>query len=807
MDSYLQRQKSIVDEIIHNIIFDKYQTINLCGPSGSGKSHLIQEIISALNANGNDLAVILLNGDAGKQTIDYAPLNGYMERKNKWKKGVGAFVEGLSYIGPGIRYLLDTTDFRHIREKEDIIRDNRVFRCHPSFSKELFLLFKKHKQVILLCDDIHFFDQATIDYFRGIISYFNSKNCKINIISSYNTRNAIVPYTFSRHHSLRLDLQYPSKEDMPQLLCLWGLSEYICPEDIDAIYAATGGHLLLINQVCHYYAHEKPKEYSSEINDELFLGDLLERRINETTSGNLVTYLLETLATIGRSATINELKCALNDVDSLNQIIRDAVSLNLLSKELTTVSFISDTIREISLRRSHLNKKEFFIRYAQCLKSLMPSEYERRSLAEELAGNHINSQILKALHIINLCREGLFSYDLTCLDEPEVLLCVKVLVETYRLSFEGKNENALKFVKDKTRLFTKPLLAIEVYFVTFTLEFKSNRIDNLEDTLSSLIGLINNCDQEEVELWSRLMRLRITLESSMSKLEDARSTHRQHQQKILSRTSFDGRLAMSFYECQLLSDTLYEPDAAHQMLLELNQALRKKVLNGEVEYILLYYKALINLSGNNLMIGQFEAACKCAWEAVKITEKCDFMQFPCLASAFNNYLLARYFQHSISVPDLSDSFQHISTALAYDEDKILLSLNHAGFLLESNHFKEALSVIDSLQIKQETFDAYYTYYYTIDRALVEYFLGNIIVSIDMIDSLLNVVDSAFQTRRRYYKEHYRIVSQLIHDNCTYESLHAMQDAFSLIRSTFLSSDWEYYKRVYLFSELQIWTQL
>ena len=84
------------------------------------------------------------------------------------------------------------------------------------------------------------------------------------------------------------------------------------------------------------------------------------------------------------------------------------------------------------------------------------------------------------------------------------------------------------------------------------------------------------------------MRLRIVLESSLSNLEEARSTYREHQKRLHSHEVYDHKLAKPYYECQLLSDTLYEPDVAHPMLLDLCRTIEKIVHRGDHQYQLLY---------------------------------------------------------------------------------------------------------------------------------------------------------------------------------------------------------------------------
>lgn len=806
MDSYLDRIQKTIDDIVQSIISKEYQIINLCGPSGTGKSHIIENVAAKFKDKANKIAVIQLYGDVGKKSIPYFPFNQYLEYSSNWKKGLGPFIEGIPYFGVGIRHILDTTDCRHIIGSKRDIKDNATFSLNLSFSKELFLLFKRYSHIAIFCDDVHNFDQDSIDYLRGIITEFNVIGKRISVLTSYNITEQANPYILSRHNCLCINLHYPSKIEIVPILHQWGFDITNNTDDVDAIYAATGGHLVLLNQVCRFYSQNNNEFKINTDNDVLFYGELIDKRIRETPSGKLIINLLESLAAIGRSATINELKCALNNIESIHQTIIDAISLNLLSKDSSSVSFVNDSLRKITLRRSHLNNLDFFMRYSRCLKTLMPSDYERRALAEELAGNHLQSQVLSGLHFIEQIREGLFP-NLITIDDTQVLKCIQILSKAYRISFNGENDAALKYLINESKGITESLLRLEIKYAIYTFRFKSNQIDSREIALYSLIGDLDNCDQEEIELWSRLTRIRIVLESALSRIEEARSTYREHQNRLRSREKYDNRLAKAYYECQLLSDSLYEPDAVHTILLELYHKINKRVSYGDVESLSLYYKVLINLSGNSIMVGLHEDACQYAEKAIQLVEKCDFMQFPNADLAINNYLLSSYYLKSMSSSELVEKFQNVVKNHQYDEDEILIKLNYAGFLLLTKQFKEALFVMDEIADKKEDpLDAYYQYYYLFDRSLTLYFMGEIKETMMIIDSLENIITSAFPTRTQYYQKHYSIVRRLLQDETSYKSLQSLQNAFTNRQELYLSSDWEYFKTVYLFSDLQIWTQ-
>ena len=808
MNSFFEHLNDMAQSVANDILRKEYQVINLCGPSGTGKSWMLESVASALSEQKEKgVVVIMLHGDAGAQTIHYAPLIQYLNNKNPWKKGVGAFIEGIPYLGPGLRHLVETKDIRHLGVKAKQINDNELLSRFALFTRELLFINKKYNHIVLLCDDTHHFDNATISYLQGIVPFFNhNSSLFISIVASYNTSMFDgKPFVFSSQHYRNVDLQYPSIEETSFILRDWN-PDFLCTkESLDAVYAATNGHLALLEQVSLYYLRDNKGLATSEDNNTDFLRGLLERRAQETESGDKIIQLLEALAVIGRSATIAELKCTLNDMECINRVINDAVELKLLFKDSLRVSFLSDSIRELSQWHSRLNNKEFFALYSRCLKKLMPSEYEKRAIAEELAGNHTQSQVLTGLHLIKLIRAGRVPDRI--IDHSDVASFVNGLYEAYRLSFAGKNDVALKQIRELRDFSHFPLLEIEIKYAEYTFLFKSNLIENRNEAFASLSGIIDICDADEVEIWSRLMRLRIAIDSSLGNLENAKSCYKEYKNKLLSRKGYDKSVNEILFECGLMADSFYEPDASHTILMEIQREVEKEVLRENLEYVPLYYRSSINLSSNEIVCGMWQEARIMALKAINIAQKYDFILFPNVGAAYNNYLLAIYFLKSEPIEIIKQEYAFVIDSLQYDEDSILLRMNYVGLLLQAGSNKEALFEFDRIsQADVDAMDTYYAYYYYFNKALTSYLSGRFELARSVMDKIYDMTKNCSFTRQRYYQKHHTITRQLMLEESPYSSLQSMQESFARVLPEYLSNNWKYYMSVYLFSDLQIWTQ-
>ena len=58
MDTFLSKRKNIADSIVNDIVNKKYQTINICGAPGTGKTYLMDYCISSININYKKIAII-----------------------------------------------------------------------------------------------------------------------------------------------------------------------------------------------------------------------------------------------------------------------------------------------------------------------------------------------------------------------------------------------------------------------------------------------------------------------------------------------------------------------------------------------------------------------------------------------------------------------------------------------------------------------------------------------------------------------------------------------------------------------------
>lgn len=806
MDSFLSRRKNIADSIVSDIVNKKYQTINICGAPGTGKTYLMDYCISSINVNYKKIAIIQLYGDKGKQSIQFLPLETYLSKKNRWKENaeaIGTIIETTFSLPPITDSIIKANDIIHMLDRDDIIKSNEILSSNIPFSKEIYSLLKTYDHIVISCDDYQYMDSSTIKYLQNLIPLFYEKKVPISILVACRTTEN--PLILTRYKAKKITIDYPSKEDITDLLQAWCPSIDCSNLQIDAIYAATGGHLLLLRHVCQYLNKNSIKALTSAGNDYDYYTDLINQRIRETESGEVIIQLLSCLAAIGREASIYELKCVLRQ-QSICPAINEAVSMNLLTKNASSICFINDSLREMNLRNNTMDLNDFYLRYSGCLKVLMPSEYARRALAEKLAGRNQQSQILTGLHLISQIREGL-SVDIEhAITDDEVRDATTIIAEGYRLAFEGITEQAIIHINNNIVSIKIPLLLAEAKYAVCVLQFKTNRKEDRIDALESAKSLMDSYGQEEFDLWGRLIRLCISLHCSLNQLLEARDLYQKYRKELINRLEYDRKSRHAYYELLLLSDSIYDPNVAHMTLQEMLREIEGLINKGETDYIALLYKTLVNLSSNCIEIGQFKEAGQYAFRALHIAEEFDYMHFANIEAAFNNYLLAMNFQNAYSCTQLLEEFSSVIRLHFCEEDGLLIKLNYTGALIRDHQIENALIILDSIVFEPGVeYDPYHICYYSIDRSIVVYLSGNKTHALDTLKNVDSLIPMISATRGRYYQKYYETLNKVMCADSLYNSLQSMQDAFAKLQQSYLSPNWDYFKMVYLFSDLQIWS--
>lgn len=805
---------TISDNIIDIIKSSKNNIINIVGESGTGKSFLLNNLIEEIQDKKREL--IVLKGDSSKKEMDFYPLDEFLIKTIKvrqiGKDVVSKLFEEIPIVGKSLATILDNVDVESYMHKENIL-DIAELRRHGEFSLYLLSALHKESEVFIFCDDIQYFDNKTLIYLNDtIIKFKNHGYSTIKFISTINTSN-ITSYeqSYFEGESINFILHLPSKDEINDLMSFWGLNRTLTNEEVEMVYASTGGHLYLLYSIMEYLQFSNNDENKSIINCKSLLSKIIETRLfSFGSSYQEAKNVLCCLSYIGEQVSKNEISCVLNNPDYLNKILNILSTQNLLTIKDDYVFFCHEIIRKALSNLNSENSITFYSKFAVCVKNISPSHYAKRAIIETKAGNVQQADILFSLYACQKMRSGLFFEikDIVEKFSSDISFSLKDSIEeltvAYQLAFKGNGVEALTLLSSTNCAYPYPLW-IEKQYLFCTLQFKNNNKNERIEALQTIKELVSNTQNDEFEIWSRCVILKQILESELGLLEEAKKTRNMFQYNLSERFCYDIESRKTLNILDLYSDTIDTHEVAHSKLLKLVSKLETEVQNKNYDSIFDLYIAESNLSGNSLIIGDYKTAYESAFKAGKIVEQFTFVHFSHQEVWRNNMYMALYNMGQTEKQDIIDEYKKIF-AIKTDEDRILIITNYAGLLFTCDDYKSALKIINQIN-KSEVdidMDAYYVYYYKFNLALILYFNGFKSEAINQLEEIKEFVSCFPKTVEKYYIKHYEIVFHLLSEK-KFESIEDLQSDFTNKVPIFLSSIWNKFKYVYLFSDLQIWT--
>ncbi len=807
---YLQ---NISDNIWNVINGDGVDIVNIIGESGSGKSFLLNNIFGKTHENKEE--VIILKGDSSKREVDFYPLDDYLSRALKiqrlGKKVIDQLFEEIPIVGKSLKIVFENNVPVSLTHQKEIL-DISELNIHSEFTLYLLSVINKSRRVLVLCDDIQYFDKKTIAFLNDLIIKLRNANLpSIKFISTFNTSFRLYENSPIEGTVINFNLSLPQKEDICKLMQFWGLDRELSPKDIDMIFACTGGHLYLLYSIMEYLRSFDLQDADIANSNSLMNKIITTRLCSFGNKYDEAQQVLCCLSYIGDQVSKSELLCVLEKPNKLHDILNISANQNLLVIKDDYIFFCHEIIRKAFYGLEKRDLEPFYSKFSSCIKNISPSHYAKRAIIETKAANFEQADILFALYACQKMRNGLFS------EIPDIndrfssklkILCIEFTTElenAYRLTFEGKNQEALSLLYSTSSVYPYPLW-VEKQYLICTLQFKNNIQTERINALQVIKELVLEVKNDELELWSRCAILELVLERELLMFEDARITRNALQSVLSRRLYFDKDALRLLNNIDLYSDTIDTPPVAHAKLRRLVDRLESYIENGSYDQVLDLYIAESNLSGNSLIVGEYKVAYIAAEKALRLMSKFNLIQFSHPEVCLNNRCLALYYMGHKDELGILNEYKKILSVQS-DEDKILLITNYAGLLIFQGKYHEAFSVIETINEEEVSFniDRYYAYYYGFNRALILYFNHQIDDSLHLLGELKEFVSQISKNMEKYYEKHYTLTISLLQEK-HYTSILDLQADFCHRIPEYISAIWNKFKPVYLFSDLQIWTQ-
>lgn len=812
-DKTIHHIKECCIKILNMITASDSMNIYLYGESGTGKSYLLEKLHSFLTLQ--NYSCIILKGDNAKKEIDYYPFDEYLEKIYRIRKAgtnvILNVIGEIPIVGKPTRSVLkEVIDYNQYIEQKDILNTN-TFQTHQDFSLQLFSLLNEKKGVVIICDDYQYFDLRTRIYLDETIRKMQHElSLYVHLVYSINTSVPNYESKIVNNDGRMVQLQTPDKVLIKKIIMEWGYKKEISDEMLNSIYISTGGHLYLIKCILEYLETGEVLYSSHLTNKKSLLFRIIETRLKFFGDKyDDAKKLFCLLSLIGQQASNTEINCLMDNSCYLNEIIKGSISLNLLTFKDDCVYFSHEIIKKCFDLFADEFSSSFLLKYANCIKEISPFHYAKRAVLQEKMKNNNEADIYYALYAIQKIRKGLFS-EITTVKErlsssnkESIADFVDNLSECYKLLFNGYDTLALN------QLYSMPdslpfYLLMEKQYLIHLILFKSNHMETRKKTLDSLNEIIIDLEKDELEIWSRYMFLKFALEAEVSLKNEAHKTRIRLINTLSKRVLFDKESTKLLNRICLYSDIIDPPEVSHKKLISLISTMENEVNNEQYDSLLELYIAESNLSGNALIIGEYNMALKSSYKAVKMIDQFPLICFSHREVCYNNLYISLFFKNNTDIAEIIDKYSQIVQTNS-EEDFVLISCNYAGLLASDKRYEEALNIMKSIECDEET-DRYYLYYFLLNYSIILYLNSEQDMALQILLDAEKYIDYVSPNISKYYQMHYKILYTILTKEDFLE-LYEIQQKFEDMQPFYLSPIWEKFKKGYLFSDLQIWTEV
>ena len=497
-----------------------------------------------------------------------------------------------------------------------------------------------------------------------------------------------------------------------------------------------------------------------------------------------------------------------NDIEVLDTL-GIAESMDFISLEDNYISFKQETLRKIFEGRSREKNSIFYRKLAECIRKITPSNYVRRAFLKRKNGRLVEADTLWCLVIIEKLRSGHFDEALEIANNfsselrTELKETINIFADSYALGFDGKVTEALEAVSTISNYLPLELLAEKC---CLECEYLSKKVSLAsKELMLEKLSRWDDLKHSEPGLWYRIMQLKILAASELHLDNIVREVEFEIISFYSKRVAFDTKAIDVLNRLDLYSEQIYSPEIAHRKLMRVERVLSKSIEDDEFDKLIDLYIARVNLSSNCLLLGLYDKAIAYGASAIDLISKLTHVRFPCPELVINNTTLAFFFAGKLKNHQVLGFFWDIIN-YKNQEDYILIHSNYSGVLLFNNLTEQSLKhlLIVESNTADDRIDSYYFYYLNINLAILEYLNGLKDKALERMQKINSVVEIAYRKNASYYRRHYDILLSMMYKPENYALLE-LQEQFENIQGQYLDKTWDKFKKVYLFSDLQIWT--
>lgn len=599
----------------------------------------------------------------------------------------------------------------------------------------------------------------------------------------------------------------PRRDEFPIVLESFGLSTRLTPDMYDALYAITGGHLKLAQQVASLYEGGGRLKDTAICNPAKIANTILKERL-KTLGSNApsVQRLLGIMACAGRSLSREEVECAFGDRAMFERVFEIAVREEYLkfSEEIE----VSHGIIEAAVLHDG-ETPDYHQKLEDCIRLIRPGDYLRRFRHCLRSGDTMRAANLGALIQLRFAQGKMVppSGD-TLVELRAAAACHSDIVSNGRLAISAMDTSDHQMAITlllKCPIGSDSILGAELSHLLALNYFKLHNAYGYESAQRILSSW--ETYTVELELWSRLMATQAAVYVHLGQFDRG--------QKIWGKVKYANRNLKERSEnaaAKVMTlhrqASMYFPDEVALRYVEEAVAFFLPPPGCQVPANLFELtSSLTNLSALKFCVGDFEQAASFSHAALDYLTKLPGIRGVEPYKPINNATIAMYRAGHLSAQDGADLLRTLILRDGNTYDRVLVASNMATLDLLAGRLSEGLDTLRELfeYVKSRDMDPYYYTYCASNLASAWFHAGQQALA-EQVWCTIPAYIARFRTSERVMLEKRHQIMTTAFSRLKSGDIAGWEEYPASCRSTFASATWECFGRGFLLSDIQVWSE-
>lgn len=676
--------------------------------------------------------------------------------------------------------------------------------------------------VLFVIDDVHLLDQAS----AAFLTVFT--HAEVGDAYPFARRASLLFVEATDQHALlsselldglrqgcsSVNVQLPERDQYPQVLAAMGLERPLDADACRSLYDLTRGHLKLAREIVRL-VNERDDAIAFDGKAGGVSGlaaALLRARLSSLPHlPDKLERLLVIASCLGKSFSRRELECAFAEPKTFSAALEIAQREEYISADGDALQFTHEIV-QAALR--HLETSEnatYYDRLTECLRHLRPGDYRSRYLySSRTANTSRTAQLLICAWLQEVRGEALSPTDMGAGralmgDLADVLDAARRAVKAMDRGEHSEAIEVLLPFYDGT----KGLIQGEIaYLLGLNYYKKRGRVD-YEQALSIL--KIWATRREEGEIWFRLMLTLAVVQASLGDRQSSSETLQRVRVYLDRKLEYDPTARVKLQVLNRKAEIFYPIEVAGHLIETAANFFAPPPDARMPRNAFQYTAALVNLSGNLYVRGEFTRGMEAAGRAIQcmslISSNVRVVE---PYRALNNYAISAFRAATMSPAEAINILTEIAgqPVASSGFDRSLVAVNLGAMHLCAGNVDRGLTVLEETcsRLRDYEADGYYLHYATSNLAAACLLAGQ-------FEQALNYLSMAERTLNDVSSEYWSCLRKRLEALRRATGSSAVRDASMLdaLPRTLLGTDgphvaWRSLGWGFIFSDIQVWSE-